>query len=158
MRRAALIVDGMTCSACVSRVERSLNAVDGVVEARVNYASGRASVACNETVADAQLEAAVVSAGYSARVPQGLDAEPVAQPPGLRRLIASAVMGAAVMLLTMVDWLLFDLGFSASDWLAAVLSAVVIFWSGWGFHRRAWVQLHHRTATMDTLVSVGTAS
>ena len=158
MRRAALIVDGMTCSACVSRVEHSLNAVDGVVEARVNYASGRASVACNETVADAELEAAVVSAGYSARIPQGLDAELVSQPPGLRRLIASAVMGAAVMLLTMVDWLVFDMGFSASDWLAAALSAVVIFWSGWGFHRRAWVQLHHRTATMDTLVSVGTAS
>jgi len=158
MRRAALIVEGMTCSACVSRIERSLNAVDGVVEARVNYASGRASVACSETVADAQLEAAVVSAGYSARVPQGLDAELAAQPPGLRRLIASAVMGAAVMLLTMVDWLVFDLGFSASDWLAAILSAAVVFWLGWGFHRRAWVQLHHRTATMDTLVSVGTAS
>ena len=158
MRRAALIVEGMTCSACVSRIERSLNAVDGVAEARVNYASGRASVACNETVADAQLQAAVVSAGYSARIPQGLDAELAAQPAGLRRLVASAVMGAAVMLLTMVDWLVFDLGFSASDWLAAILSAVVIFWSGWGFHRRAWVQLHHRTATMDTLVSVGTAS
>ena len=158
MRRAALIVDGMTCSACVSRIERSLNAVDGVVEARVNYASGRASVACNGTVTDAQLEAAVVSAGYSARIPQGLDAEFAAQPPGLRPLIASAVMGAAVMLLAMVDWLAFDLGFSASDWLAAILSAVVIFRLGWGFHRRAWVQLHHRTATMDTLVSVGTAS
>lgn len=158
MRRAALIVEGMTCSACVSRVERSLNAVDGVVEARVNFASGRASVACDETVADAQLEAAVASAGYSARVPQGLDDDVATQPPGLRRLIASAVMGAAVMLLSMVDWLGFDLGFSASDWLAAVLSAVVIFWSGWGFHRRAWVQLRHRTATMDTLVSMGTAS
>ena len=158
MRRATLLVDGMTCSACVSRVERSLAAVDGVVEARVNYASGRASVACNETVADAQLEAAVVSAGYSARVPQGLDAELAVQPHELRGLIASGVMGVAVMLLTMVDPLAFDLGFSASDWLAAVLSAVVIFWFGWGFHRRAWVQLHHRTATMDTLVSVGTAS
>lgn len=158
MRRAALIVEGMTCSACVSRVERSLSEVDGVIEARVNFASGRASVACDETVADVQLEAAVASAGYSARVPQGLDDDVATQPPGLRRLIASAVMGAAVMLLSMVDWLGFDLGFSASDWLAAVLSAVVIFWSGWGFHRRAWVQLHHRTATMDTLVSVGTAS
>ncbi|MDE0578843.1 MAG: cation-translocating P-type ATPase [bacterium] len=158
MRRAALIVEGMTCSACVSRIERSLNAVDGVIEARVNYASGRASVACSETVSDAQLETAVVSAGYSARVPQGLDAELAAQPVELRRLIASAVMGAIVLLLTMVDSFAFDLGFSASDWLAAFLSAAVVFWLGWGFHRRAWVQLHHRTATMDTLVSVGTAS
>ena len=158
MRRAALIVEGMTCSACVARIERSLNAVDGVVEARVNFASGRASVACDETIADAELEAAVVSAGYSARVPQGLDDQVAAESPGLRRLIASALMGAAVLLLTMVDGLSFDLGFSASDWLAAALSAVVVFFTGWGFHRRAWVQLHLRTATMDTLVSVGTAS
>ena len=158
MRRAALIVEGMTCSACVSRIESSLNAIDGVEEARVNYASGRASVACNETVADAQLEAAVVSAGYSARVPQDLDVELVAPPIETRRLIASGVMGAPVLLLTMVDPFSFDLGFSASDWLAAALSAAVVFWLGWGFHRRAWVQLHHRTATMDTLVSVGTAS
>ncbi len=158
MRRAALIVEGMTCSACVARIERSLNSVDGVVEARVNFASGRASVACDETVADTELEAAVVSAGYSARVPQGLDDEVATQPPGLRQLIASAVMGAAVLLLTMVDRLSFDLGFSASDWLAAALSAVVVFFTGWGFHRRAWMQLHHRAATMDTLVSVGTAS
>ena len=158
VRRAALIVEGMTCAACVSRVEQSLAAVDGVVEARVNYAAGRASIACVETVADAQLEAAVASAGYSARVPQGLDDELAAQPHELRRLIISAVMGAVVLLLTMVDPLAFDLGFSASGWLAAVLSAAVVFWLGWGFHRRAWVQLHHRTATMDTLVSVGTAS
>ena len=148
----------MTCAACVSRVERSLAAVDGVVEARVNFAAGRASIACDETVADAQLQAAVASAGYSARTPQGPDDELAAQPPGLRQLIASAVMGAAVLLLTMVHPLAFDLGFSASGWMAAVLSAVVVFWLGWGFHQRAWVQLHHRTATMDTLVSVGTVS
>ena len=158
MRRATLIVEGMTCSACVSRIERSLSAVDGVVEARVNYASGRASVACDDGVADAALRAAVIDAGYQARLPRGLDDELAARPTELRRLTVSAVMGAVVLLVTMVDGLAFDLGFSASDWLAAVLSAAVVFWFGWGFHQRAWKQLHHRTATMDTLVSVGTAA
>ena len=158
MRRTTLIVEGMTCSACVSRIERSLSAVDGVVEARVNYASGRASVACDDVVADAALRAAVIDAGYQARLPRGLDDELAARPTELRRLTVSAVMGAVVLLVTMVDGLAFDLGFSASDWLAAVLSAAVVFWFGWGFHQRAWKQLHHRTATMDTLVSVGTAA
>ena len=158
MRRATLIVEGMTCSACVSRIERSLSAVDGVVEARVNYASGRASVACDDVVADVALRAAVIDAGYQARLPSGLDDELAARPTELRRLTVSAVMGAVVLLVTMVDGLAFDLGFSASDWLAAVLSAAVVFWFGWGFHQRAWKQLHQRTATMDTLVSVGTAA
>ena len=158
MRRATLIVEGMTCTACVSRIERSLSLVHGVVEARVNYAAGRASIACDEAVADAELRAAVVDAGYTARFPSGLHDELAAQPADRQRLIASAVMAAMVALLTMVDGLAFDLGFSASDWLAAVLSAAAVFWLGWGFHRRAWAQLHHRTATMDTLVSVGTTS
>ena len=158
MRRATLIVDGMTCSACVSQIERSLASVDGVVEAQVNYASGRASVACSEKVADAELQAAVVAAGYAARLPSDLSDEHAVQPTELRRLIWSAVMGAVVVLLMMVDGLAFDLGLQASDWLAAALGAAVVFGLGWGFHRRAWAQLHHRTATMDTLVAVGTAS
>ena len=158
MRRATLVVDGMTCSACVSQIERSLSEVEGVVEARVNYASGRASVACQESVDDAALQAAVVAAGYGARFPDGVSDEHAVEPRQVHRLILSAVMGALVVLLTMVDGLAFDLGFQASDWLAAVLAAAVVFGSGWGFHHRAWVQLHHRTATMDTLVSVGTAA
>ncbi len=158
MRRATLIVEGMTCSACVARIERSLTAVAGVVEAQVNYASGRASVACNEGVDDTELQAAVVAAGYAARLSGGLMDERPVQPDELRRLICSAAMGAVVVILTMADGLAFDLGFRASDWLVAVLAAAVVFGSGWGFHRRAWAQLNHRTATMDTLVAVGTAS
>ncbi|MCY3862695.1 MAG: heavy metal translocating P-type ATPase [bacterium] len=158
MRRTTLLVDGMTCSACVAQIERSLNAVDGVVEARVNYASGRASVACRDSVDDAELQRAVIAAGYGARLPEGFSDGHSVEPTRVRRLILAAGFGALVALLTMVDALAFDLGFQASDWLAAVLAAGVVFGSGWGFHRRAWAQLKHRTATMDTLVALGTAA
>ncbi len=167
-RRTALIVEGMTCTACAYRVERSLSEVDGVLEAQVNYAAGRASVACYEEVADVDLQAAVAAAGYTASQTDGYglggwldDNSPAAsgsRQAGSRRLVAAVVLGAAVVLLSMVGGLSFDLGFSASDWLAAVLTAVVVFGSGWGFHRRAWMQLRHRTFTMDTLVALGTAS
>ncbi len=158
MRRATLLVDGMTCSACIAQIERSLNAVDGVVEARVNYASGRASVACRDSVDDAELQGAVIAAGYGARLPESFSDGHSAEPTRVHRLILAAGFGALVALLTMVDALAFDLGFQASDWLAAVLAAGVVFGSGWGFHRRAWAQLKHRTATMDTLVALGTAA
>ena len=158
MRRAELIVGGMTCTVCASQIERSLTEVDGVVEAHVNYAAGRASVACDETVADADLTTAVTAAGYAARFPDDLRDEQAAQPDELPRLIAAAVLGAVAVLLSMVDRLAFDLGFEASNWLVAALAATVVFGSGRGFHRRAWAQLRHRTATMDTLVALGTAS
>ena len=41
-------------------------------------------------------------------------------------------------------------------WLAAVLATPVVLWAGSGFHRAALAGLAHRTATMDTLVSLGT--
>ena len=158
IRRAALTVEGMTCTACASQIERSLAAVDGVIEARVNYAAGRAAVACDETVVDAELQAAVAAAGYTARIPDDLCVEDTDPPAGQRRMVVAAVLGAMVLLLSMVDRLAFDLGFEASNWLVAVLAAAVVFGSGWGFHRRAWAQLRHRSATMDTLVALGTAS
>jgi len=158
MRRTTLLVDGMTCSACVAQIERSLNAVDGVVVARVNYAPGRASVSRRHSVEAADLQGAVIAAGYGARLPEGFSDGHSAEPTRVHRLILAAGFGALVALLTMVDALAFDLGFQASDWLAAVLAAGVVFGSGWGFHRRAWAQLKHRTATMDTLVALGTAA
>ncbi len=163
----------MTCAACVSSVERSLIEVEGVVEARVNYVSGRALVTCDEAVANSQLRAAVAAAGYLARLPDGLGSDGLS-PDGLgsgdssdghgigsaelRRLILPAGLTVVVALVTMVERLAFDLGFRASDWLAAALAAGVVFGSGWGFFRRALKQLDHRTATMDTLVAVGTGS
>ena len=50
------------------------------------------------------------------------------------------------------------LRFDGWRWAALVASAVVVFGSGWGFHRAAVKNLRHRAATMDTLVSVGTVA
>src|SRR4051812_22929216 len=64
-----LPIAGLTCASCAGRVERSLNALDGV-EATVNYATERASVAFDPgAVAPDQLVAAVADAGYEAALP-----------------------------------------------------------------------------------------
>ena len=44
------------------------------------------------------------------------------------------------------------------QWLSLTLAAPVVVWGGWPFHEAAWANLRHRTATMDTLISVGTPS
>jgi Cu+-exporting ATPase len=46
--------------------------------------------------------------------------------------------------------------FAGWEWLALVLSTPVVFWCGWQFHRAAALNARHGTATMDTLISVGT--
>ncbi len=65
-RTLALDIEGMTCASCVSRIERYLRKVDGVVEANVNLATERATVVAGPAVTVEQIIAAVEAAGYDA--------------------------------------------------------------------------------------------
>ena len=64
----SLLIGGMTCGACAARIERRLNLLDGV-EARVNYASERATAVFPVDVPVERLIAEVAAAGYSAALP-----------------------------------------------------------------------------------------
>ena len=154
--RTDIRVEGMTCGACASRVQSALGAAGGVVDARVNFASSRATVLHDGSIDDANLRRVVEQAGYSAPVDARDDGEAEGRRiAGLRRRLAVAVAaGLPVVAVSMVSPLRFD----GWRWAALAASAVVIFGSGWGFHRAALRNLRHRAATMDTLVSLGTTA
>jgi Cu+-exporting ATPase len=152
--RVEMPITGMTCASCANRIERRLNKLDGV-SAAVNYATEKATVEFDaDAVTTDQLLAAVESAGYSAALPA---TEPEHEPevdetaPLRRRLIASALLSLPVLLLSMIPALQFD----NWQWLALQLATPVVLWGAWPFHRAAWANLRHATATMDTLVSLG---
>ena len=157
--RVDLPITGMTCASCATRIEKRLNKLDGV-EASVNYAIEKASVAYDpRRVAPGELLAAVEKAGYQATLPAAPRAEesaPLAEDDptrGLRlRLIWAAFLSLPVLLVSMMPPLQFD----NWQWLALQLATPVVLWAGWPFHRAAWTNLKHGTATMDTLISVGT--
>lgn len=142
----------MTCASCAVRIEKRLNKLDGVA-ADVNYATEKATVQFDHAVvSEDDLVAAVEAAGYQAVRPAAEAAEPADDTAPLRRrLIVSAVLSAPVLLLAMVD----SLQFENWQWLSLNLATPVVLWGAWPFHRAAWVNLRHGTATMDTLVSVG---
>ena len=150
-----LPINGMTCASCANRVERTLNRLDGVT-ASVNYATEKATVEFDETaVAPEQLVAAVEAAGYEATLPSS---EPTAadeeldETAGLRqRLLVSLALMLPVLAMAMIPPLQFD----NWQWLSLTLAAPVVVWGAWPFHRAAWANLRHATATMDTLISVG---
>ena len=68
------------------------------------------------------------------------------------RLIVSALLSLPVLLVSMIPALQFD----NWQWLALNLATPVVLWGAWPFHRAAWANLRHGTATMDTLISLGT--
>ena len=150
--RVEMPITGMTCASCANRIERRLNKLDGV-SAAVNYATEKATVEFDaDAVTTDELLAAVESAGYSAALPAA-EPEPEADEtaPLRRRLIASALLSLPVLLLSMIPALQFD----NWQWLALQLATPVVLWGAWPFHRAAWANLRHATATMDTLVSLG---
>jgi Cu+-exporting ATPase len=144
--RVELSIDGMSCAACASRVERALESVDGV-EASVNLATERATVAVPGGVAPAELVRAVEAAGYGASLERPAESRP--QRPW--RLVVAAALTAPLVVL-----MLPAARFDGWEWLAFALATPVVFWAGLPFHRGALAAARHRTATMDTLVSLGT--
>jgi P-type Cu+ transporter len=143
-----LEIEGMTCAACVSRVERKLNRLDGV-DASVNLASESARVRYDaELVALEQLLGAVEAAGYRAQPASGTRERPRGRP--VRLLVAAALS------LPLVALMLPALQFDGWQWLAFALGTPVVLWAGWPFHRAAVLNARHGVATMDTLISIGT--
>jgi Cu+-exporting ATPase len=151
--RIELAIGGMTCASCANRVERKLNKLSGV-EASVNYATEKARVSYAADVTPEQLVATVEAAGYTAALPAAEDpgtAEEHAR--DLReRLVVSALLAVPVIVVSMVPaW-----QFLYWQWVVLGLAAPVVLWGAWPFHRATWTNLRHGSATMDTLVSLGT--
>ncbi|MFF2044439.1 heavy metal translocating P-type ATPase [Kitasatospora sp. NPDC058170] len=147
-----LAVGGMTCAACVGRVEKRLARIEGVT-AGVNLATGRARVLHPVGVAVADLVAAVERAGYTAELVTGGQAPtgPEEDASERWRLLVTALLAVPVVVLSMVP----ALQFAAWQWVCFALAVPVVSWGSAGFHRRAWQGLRHAAATMDTLVSLG---
>ena len=153
----SLLIDGMTCAACVGRVEKALAKVDGVVSAQVNLATETASIrVAGGAVATEALLAAVAKAGYTARVP-------VANAPAEERrvasswpLIAAALLSAPLALPMLAA--LFGQHWMLPAALQFALATPVQFVLGARFYTAAWKALRAGAGNMDLLVALGTSA
>ncbi len=141
-----LEIEGMTCTACARRVEKTLNKVDGV-SAYVDFATEKAHLQLNVPVELGVLKAAVESAGY--HVGSGKPELQKLKP----RLYTGVVLSLVAMLIGMVPWFAFA-GMQYALW---ALTTPVFFYVAFPFHQAAIKNLRHLDTTMDTLVSLGSA-
>ena len=151
-----LLIGGMTCASCATRVEKKLNKLDGVT-ATVNLATETARVSFTDALTVADLIAVVERTGYTAALPAEKGTDAAAGPDSAaprRRLVVSLALAVPVMLLAMAP----AARFPGWSWVALALATPVATWGAWPFHRAAAVNARHGTATMDTLVSVGVAA
>ncbi|NNH76070.1 copper-translocating P-type ATPase [Nocardia uniformis] len=160
-QRIELAIGGMTCASCANRIEKKLNKLDGVT-ATVNYATEKARVEYSGDLAPEELVATVEEAGYTAALPAPMAETPDASEPAAaeidptatlrQRLLISLVLSAPVIAMAMIP----ALQFTNWQWLSLTLAAPVVVWGALPFHKAAWTNLRHATATMDTLISIGT--
>jgi Cu+-exporting ATPase len=152
-REVRLDLEGMTCASCAARIEKRLNKLDGV-DATVNFATEQATVRSNHALPVDMLVDAVEAAGYGAREAAPASVHHADEPVRVlrRRLAVAIALTVPVALLAMVP----QFHFADWEWVALALATPVVFWSGIGFHRSALRVARHASASMDTLISMGT--
>ncbi len=160
-----LLIDGMSCASCVGRVQNALQNVPGVSQARVNLAERSALVlgtASPQTLIDA-----VRSAGYAAEIiedeTERREKQQLSAQTATRRFRWQAALALALGIPLMGWGMIGDnmmlTAENRSGWLAiGVLTLAVMIVAGGHFYRSAWRSLLNRTATMDTLVALGTGA
>ena len=157
-------IEGMTCAACSTRLEKVLNRLPGV-EAAVNLAAERARVRYVPGVADTVvLIAAVEKAGFKARLANDMSREEekakklAVYRAELRRFWISAALTVPLVaqMVTMFSGDLQHHQDALPRWLQLLLATPVQFWIGWRFYDGGWKALRGGSANMDVLVALGT--
>lgn len=157
-----LSIEGMTCAACATRIEKALNRIPGVTAA-VNFASEKARIHYPPAEMDAaRLVAAVRKAGYDAHevAEAGREAEKARHAATYRRELALFWISALLTLPFIVQMVMMFAGREHEllpHWLQFVLATPIQFWIGWRFYIGAWHALRGGGANMDVLIALGTS-
>lgn len=171
-----LAIEEMTCASCVGRVEKALTQIPGVIEASVNLATERARIRhLSGAVTVADLEAAVVQAGYKPRrlsdastnVNEQADERREQEERSLRRsLFTAAIFTLPVFIIEMGShfipgihhWVANTLGQQLNWYIQFVLATLVLFGPGLRFFQKGVPALLRAAPDMNSLVAVGTAA
>ena len=151
-------IEGMTCQACASRIEKVLNKKDFVAEAGVNFANEEAQVVFDADKVSVQDIATIIEkTGFSAKEKTDALPPPETEPHiGWRLWLLLAInipflIGMAGMMIGRHDWMIPPL------WQFA-LASVVQLWLAVPFYNSAWASIKGGLANMDVLVTIGTVS
>ncbi len=167
-----LPIEGMTCAACVRRIERAVSRVPGVKSAAVNLVTQRAHVVRDASQATEQdVINAIVEAGYTVPRPSpkapsttaeesdtALDTGDREERAIRRDLILAAVFSVPLVIIAMSHGAIPGTNGTFGGILQLLLATPVVFGPGRRFFRLAWTALKHRSADMNTLVALGVGS
>ena len=167
--KAEFKISGMSCAACSSRIEKSLNGMPGVYSATVNLAAEKATVEYNaHELSLIQIQDKVKKLGYEAHNladARDVDREKKVRLAEIRGQRLRLTLSATLSFPLLLGMLLHSFGlmgsiskFLMNPYLQLVLATPVQFVAGWPFYRGAWAALRNGSANMDVLVALGTSA
>lgn len=151
-------VEEMSCASCVSRVEKALRKIDGVIDVSVNLATEKATVKANADVKLETLMAAVDKAGYRAvkiSEPE-IHAKDVSKQASVWPIIISVIFAIPFVLPMLLE--LFGIHWMMPAWLQLVIASIVQFGLGAKFYRSGFNAAKALSGNMDLLVAIGTSA
>lgn len=174
MDTATLRLRGMSCAACANNIEEAIRSVAGVEACNVNFGAEQATVDYNPRQTNLEeIQQAIEEAGYAAYSLQDqemitgeTDAEQAARQAESRKLKRRLVFGGVITSILVIGGLPMMTGLHL-PWipmwlhhpmLQLALTTPIQFWSGESFYTGAWKAFKRHTATMDTLVALGTSA
>jgi len=174
MDTLTLKLRGMSCASCAKRIEKTILSVTGVSECSVNFGAEQALVKYNPRKTNLkQIQSAVEEAGYSAYSLEDEDmmtgeddAQKAVRLAELRNLKIKLVVAAVISILLIIGSLPMMIGLHLpfipvwlhNPWWQLILTTPVQFWCGYKFYINSWKALKNRSATMDTLIVLGTSA
>ncbi|HEX6579593.1 MAG TPA: heavy metal translocating P-type ATPase [Actinomycetota bacterium] len=173
--RVALALErggGVACAACLRTIESELESLPGVRSVQTDVVNERASVEFDPSAVSVEdMRHAVASIGYRVQQPPRAasdgteDVEAAARRAEVRDLTWRVVVGAALtapVLISVMASEIFDAAwvpeFLMNRWIQLALTIPVFLYTGWPIHTVGWRTLLHRTAEMNTLITVGTTA
>src|SRR4030042_2878537 len=163
--RKSFPIVGMHCASCAKLIERKLINTKGVINASVNYGSEQALVETDSSVTNEQIAKSVEEAGYKAIIQNGKTAGELKveeKKKELRNLkkkvIVSGILSVLIFVGSFPEWFIFLPGLFSIFFILLLLTTPVQFWAGWEFYPATWSGLRNRTASMDSLISIGTTA
>jgi Cu+-exporting ATPase len=166
--KVTLPVGGMTCAACSSRVERTLNKLEGVVQAQVNIATEKATVDyLPATIGVADLKKAISTIGYFVKEEEETQQEKVEKEDDdvkklrearRRLIIAWAFTGPMTLLMVVMGLKHIHVLHLYHYWIMFILATPVVFWAGHKTNVSGIKGLLHLSPSMDALIFLGVFS
>ena len=149
----------MSCAACATRVDKTLNQQEGVSRASVNYASAMATVEYDPSICSPEsLKAAIQEAGYDLVIEKGEEADREVEDAHTAKYKKLKIRTTWAILLSLPVAIIgmFFMDMPYANYVMWLLSTPVVFGLGKDFFLNAWKQLKHKSANMDTLVANST--